>query len=84
MATAVKVTVTVDSLTNAFAAKGVKKGDGKLIQKTEVNGFLNTLAALGLAVRSQVDTGGVKRRGKPENQFIMDEAVVLKIAELMG
>jgi hypothetical protein len=49
-----------------------------------VNGFLNVMAAMGLAVKSQVPKGEVKKKGKPTNQFEVDGEVLVKFAELMG
>jgi hypothetical protein len=78
MATKVKTMVTVEGVTRAL------EGKGKNAKKTEVNGFLNVLALMGLAVKSQVPKGDVKKKGKPTNQFEVEGEVLVKFEELMG
>lgn len=58
-------------LTTAGLTQALEKALGKTVAPTDVNGFLNTLAHLGVCEKSAqvVPDGEPKKRGKPTNQF---------------
>jgi hypothetical protein len=65
-------------LTTAGLTQALEKALGKTVAPTDVNGFLNTLAHLGVCTKSaQVAAEGeAKKRGKPTNEFCFAGSVV--------